>query len=188
MTHHGSRFALRDLTRSDHERLDALVGDFSDTEAYGRYLEGMAAFRGAIERALEDIDYPESFGVWRPSFIFRQLEQDLEDLGRGVPDASPAFDLPKDENGLLGVLYVLEGSALGARLLVRRAAALGFSADQGARHLAAQTSRPESWGKFVALLDGMVPAGLERAAQAARATFQAAIDAFGGIGNRERAG
>lgn len=187
MTHHTSRFALRDLTRGDHERLDALVGEFSDTDAYERYLEGMAVFRGAIERALENVDYPESFGSWRPSFIFRQLEQDLKDLGRDAPDASLLFDLPDDEDGLLGVLYVLEGSALGARLLVRRAAALGFSADQGARHLAAQTSRPESWGNFVALLDGMVPAGLERAAEAARATFQAAIDAFSGIDNRERA-
>lgn len=187
MTHQGSRFALRELTRDDHERLDALVGAFSNTDAYRRYLEGMTAFRGAIERELARVDYPDGFGDWRPGFILSELEQDLRDLGRDTPDAAQTFDLPDDRESLLGVLYVLEGSSLGARLLVRRAAALGFSAEHGARHLAAQTARPESWGAFVALLDGIAPVGLERAGAAARRTFQAAIDAFNGIGYRERA-
>src|SRR5262245_40133704 len=143
MTHQGSRFALRELTRDDHERLDALVGEFSDTDAYGRYLEGMTAFRGAVERELADVDYPDGFGDWRPGLILSELKQDLQDLGRDPPEDGRSFDLPKDRESLLGVLYVLEGSSLGARLLVRRAAALGFSADHGARHLAAQTARPE---------------------------------------------
>lgn len=187
MTQQGSRFALRELTRDDHEKLDDLVGEFSDTAAYARYLAGMTAFRGVVERRLADIDYPDSFGGWRPNFILPALRQDLRDLGRNVPSRAGAFDAPGDRESLLGILYVLEGSALGARLLVRRAAALGFSAEHGARHLAAQTSRPESWSFLVTLLDGILtPAGLERAAHAARLTFCAAIDAFTGIGCRER--
>jgi heme oxygenase len=187
MIQKGSRFTLRELTRGDHERLDALVGEFNDTAAYERYLEGMAAFRGSVEKRLANVDYPHSFGSWRPGLIGSELKQDLADLGHDGPAAAEPFDLPLDRDGLLGVLYVLEGSALGARVLVRRAAELGFSAEHGARHLAAQTSRPESWSAFVDLLDEMAPAGIEKAARAARMTFAAAIDAFSGIGYRERA-
>ncbi|MGV3552441.1 biliverdin-producing heme oxygenase [Rhizobium sp.] len=187
MTDKGSRFSLRDLTRDDHERLDALVGDFTDDDAYARYLTGMTVFRDRVERRLSEIDYPHTFGEWRPGLIADELKQDLADLGHDVPDNATPFDLPLDRDGLLGVLYVLEGSSLGARLLVRRAAELGYSADHGARHLAAQTSRPQTWSTFVAMLDGLAPSGLEKAAQAARMTFAAAIDAFSGIGYRERA-
>lgn len=187
MVQKGSRFALRELTRDDHERLDALVGEFTDKEAYLRYLEGMAAFRGAVERRLAEIDYHETLDGWKPGLISAELAQDLRDLGQEAPRTMPAIDLPSDRDGLLGVLYVLEGSSLGARLLVRRAAELGLTADHGARHLAAQTARPEAWQAFVALLDGLAPFGIDKAAAAARMTFAAAIDAFSGIGYRERA-
>lgn len=187
MNEAGNRFALRDMTRGDHERLDALVGHFGDAKSYIRYLEGMASFRGRVERALSEIDYPENFGDWRPGLIFADLVRDLGAFERSAVVSDEEFRMPLDRDGLLGVLYVLEGSALGARVLVRRAAALGFTAEHGARHLAAQTSQPGSWPRLVALLDGLEPAGLERAAQAAKMTFAAAIDAFGGIEERERA-
>ena len=187
MIQKGSRFALRELTRDDHERLDSLVGEFTDESAYVRYLQGMAAFRGSVERRLAEIEYPQGFGSWRPGLIAAELKQDLQDLGQDTQGIAAPFDLPVDGDGLLGVLYVLEGSSLGARLLVRRAAELGFSAGHGARHLAAQTSRPESWASFVTLLDDIAPSGVEKAARAARLTFAAAIDAFSGIGYRERA-
>ena len=133
MTDKGSRFALRELTRDDHETLDALVGEFTDKNAYLRYLEGMAAFRGGVERRLAEVDYPETFGGWRPGLISTELEQDLRDLGREAPRAPVPFDLPADRDALLGVLYVLEGSSLGARLLVRRAAELGLTSARAAR-------------------------------------------------------
>lgn len=188
MNETGNRFALRNMTRDDHERLDALVGHFGDRRSYARYVTGMAVFRGAIERKLANVSYPPSFGAWRPGAILPALLQDLADLAVVEPPVADRIDVPTDEAGLLGTLYVLEGSSLGARVLVRRAAALGFNAEHGARHLAAQTARPASWTEFVALLDGMASDEIERAAQAARMTFAAAIDAFGGIGERERAG
>lgn len=187
MNEAGNRFALRDLTRGDHERLDALVGHFGDSRSYTRYLEGMAAFRAPVERALLQADTSAILGEWQPGLVSAELAQDLRDLGRENVAAVGDFPLPADRDGLLGVLYVLEGSALGARVLVRRAAALGFTAEHGARHLAAQTARPQAWPQFVALLDSIGPEGMERAATAARMTFAAAIDAFGGIDERERA-
>ena len=187
MNEAGNRFALRDLTRGDHERLDALVGHFGDGRSSARYLEGMAAFRFPVERALSAIRYDDSFGAWRPGLISSELVQDLGDFGLASPADGGDFRLPADRDGLLGVLYVLEGSALGARVLVRRAAALGFTAEHGARHLAAQTAHPQAWPQFVALLGAIGPSGMARAVEAARMTFAAAIDAFGGIDERERA-
>lgn len=183
----GSRFVLRESTRDDHEKLDSLVGAFTDRDAYARYLEGMTIFRGSVERRLADVEYPQIFGGWRPGLITAELRKDMADLGEAVPGTVTPFEMPKDLGGLLGVLYVLEGSALGARLLVRRASELGFSSGHGARHLAAQTARPESWTTFVGLLDDLTPSGVENAASAARMTFGAAIRAFDGIGCRERA-
>jgi heme oxygenase len=180
MIHSKSRFILRDMTRGDHERLDALVGQFTDAPAYARYVNGMAIFRGGIEQGLASIDYPPHFDDWRPGLIASELMQDLRDLGHQTPDDVAPFDLPADDEGLLGVLYVLEGSALGARLLSRRAAELGFSAERGARHLAAQTSRPEAWNDFVILLERLDPMGIDKAAHAARRTFGAAYEAFNG--------
>jgi heme oxygenase len=183
----GNRFVLRDATRDEHQELDARVGHFDDIGAYSRYLSGMARFRGEVEPALSETDLPAEFGNWRPGLICRELERDLADLGCRPPPPAHSFALPGDVPGLLGVLYVLEGSALGARLLVRRAAALGLTSDHGARHLAAQTRRPDGWTGLVGLLDSMAAAGLERAITAARMTFAAAIQAYAGMGPRERA-
>ena len=56
---------------------------------------------------------------------------------------------------------MLEGSALGARILVKRAASLGFSDAFGARHLCAQTADPTAWSRFVELLDRWVMTSTE---------------------------
>ena len=94
MNEAGNRFALRDLTRGDHERLDALVGHFGDSTSYARYLEGMAAFRAPVERALSQIDYSERFGTWRPGLISAELTHDLRDLGRDIAAAPKSISQP----------------------------------------------------------------------------------------------
>ena len=181
------RFSLRELTREQHEELDASVGDLEDVHAYRRYLLGMAAFRKVVETPLTGMVLPTEFGAWRPTFIARKLTEDLDDLGLVEPAALPPFDMPRDVSGLLGVSYVLEGSALGARLLAKRAAALGFDAGRGARHLAAQTARPESWGHFQAMLEDVSFFDVNAAARSARETFAAAIRAFSKVDVCERA-
>lgn len=76
----------------------------------------------------------------------------------------------------LGVLYVLEGSSLGAKLLRRDADKLGFDAHFGARHLAKQDSA--SWKDFVARLDQCTAEDLASATEAAHATFAMATKAM----------
>ena len=75
------------------------------------------------------------------------------------------------EAELLGALYVLEGSALGARLIMKSAQALGLGATFGARHLAAQAGDALAWRSYLDLLlnaplDDAGEATLHRAAAA----------------------
>ena len=174
-----NRFVLRERTNEVHGRLEKAVGEFTDARTYIRYLEGMRIFRQVVERDLPFTGAVATADNWKPIAIAPLLRQDLEDLGRKTPCAAAmAFDLPSDREELLGVLYVLEGSGLGARVLMRRAALLGFSSNYGARHLAVQASRADSWNSLLKLLDEIASADIERTVRAARMTFEAALHAF----------
>ena len=84
---------------------------------------------------------------------YEQVKADLADLGAAPADETPvprfvegaSVDLPT----ALGWLYVAEGSNLGAAFLIKAAAALGLSAQFGARHLAAS---PEGRARFAEVM------------------------------------
>ncbi|MBW9054424.1 biliverdin-producing heme oxygenase [Rhizobium mesosinicum] len=178
MTQKTNRFILRERTNDVHATLESAVGQFSDAETYIRYLRGMMTFRETIERQLVSAAASVVIHGWLPGEIAPLLRKDLEDLGQIKPKAASSFDLPNDRQGLLGVLYVLEGSGLGARVLTRRAEKLGYSPSFGARHLASQISRADSWNSLLGLLDEIATSDIDRTVQAARMTFKVAIDVF----------
>ena len=91
---------------------------------------------------------------------------------------APQADLALDGDRLFGALYVLEGSSLGARILFKRAQALGLSAAFGARHLALLSGSIDGWRSFLDRLEGADPFGLELAVTASHATFALARTAF----------
>ena len=171
MTDHATRrFALRERTSEAHTSLDAAVGPLDDVTAYARYLRGLLAFRAPAERALADAG-------WTPEPLAPLIAADMADLG--VPPAAEVeLPAPADASGQLGLAYVLEGSALGARLLHRQALALGLDGDRGARHLAAQTADLEGWRGFLGTLEATDPFDLDSAVAAAAAGFAAAERAF----------
>ena len=173
-----NRFLLRDLTRDHHQQLDAEVGDLVDRSSYIRYVKGMTAFRGAIEPQLRRLDYPFAFGGWRPTLILAELLDDMRYLQ--VENTGPVVlhSIEPGISALLGVLYVVEGSTLGARVLVKRAQDLDFDATHGARHLYAQTSNPESWISFQQILRDVEPFDVHVAAKTACDTFHTAYQAF----------
>jgi len=76
----------------------------------------------------------------------------MQDLGL-TPSKAATFPRPLSDSALLGALYVVEGAALGARLLIKQAAALGFNAQFGARHLAQQTASNQEWATYLTLLE-----------------------------------
>lgn len=179
MTVNSRRFALKAATEAEHRQLDRTVSDLTTPAAYARYLRGLAMGRLPIEAMLTALDWPAAFGGWRPLEIAGALRDDLADLKLDVPPmrAEPATS---DVSALLGLLYVLEGSALGARLVYGRARALGFSESYGARHLAMQSDGPPlNWKAFLGVLDDAAPFDEARAAAAAKGAFarmQAAME------------
>jgi heme oxygenase len=167
------RFALRERTAEAHAALDQLVGRLDSLERYAGYLRGMIAFRAPVEEIFAECPVP---GL-RPNSLAPALRTDLADLGLAAPTAEvrPALHPHSTSaSGRLGILYVLEGASLGARLLYRDARALGLSERYGARHLAQQAADTVSWRAFLALLGRSPAFDLDRAASAALATFNLA--------------
>lgn len=172
------RFQLRQSTSDAHAALDDLVGPLRSRADYRRYLIGIAGFRLAVEPVLDSFALRSFAGRWRPTRIASALREDLADLGMsgvGFSDVTPRIG-SVDE--FLGCAYVLEGSALGARVLLKRALELGLDADHGARHLAIQAGALDNWRNLVVLLDSAEPFNIEVAKGGAAAAFGTAKSAF----------
>lgn len=171
------RFSLRKRTQTAHERLDASVGSFNTLDEYRRYLTSVSTFRAAMEGALKHVVWPAGWS-WRPITLAKSLNRDAIDLGLpAAGDAGHDMDLT-DHSVLLGALYVLEGSTLGARVLCQRAAALGLDEAFGARHLAIMSKDIAQWQSFLVLLDEASDFDIERAATSANAVFALALQCF----------
>lgn len=164
------RAQLRDVTKDAHARLDGLMGDgMQDRDQYGAYLRGMHCFVRSLSPSVEAQQHALGWTIadWEDA-----LAADLQALGAG---ALASETLPaRDRDGALGALYVVEGSALGARLLVRQARALGYSAERGAAflHAHAEGDHGQRWPRFLALLAG------PRDNAARHAACDAALDTF----------
>ena len=158
------RWRLRDATAAAHARGDAQVGDaFDDVAGYATFLRAMHRFvrnaRGVLADAPDLADCEAA------------LADDLAVLGR-LPLEGVAVATDTRADARLGWRYVIAGSSLGARVLLRRAQALGFDAGRGARYLALH-AKGDAWGSLVGTLDALrLPADAEQAACAgANAAF-----------------
>jgi heme oxygenase len=167
----GLRHALRAHTADVHRRLDTLVGTFETLEDYQSFLVRSYSFRQVAEAACADSI------LWSPLRLLPDILLDLADLRIPVPPTRRMalnFLTPSE---FLGACYVLEGSALGARLLLREAAKLGLSAGYGARHLAHQSGDHARWKSFLAVLDRREIDRAE-ALHAAQRLFEAALAVY----------
>lgn len=155
------RGLLSAATRAAHRELDSAIrrnGYFSHGERYITYLRASLRARQALEAGLRAQPVlPAAAYETAPV-----LELDLRDLG-GQPRPRPPA-VPLEPAAAWGVLYVLLGAGMGARHLRQWAAALGFSASHGARHLALQAERAGAWPEFLARLNGLRFAAHEEAA------------------------
>ncbi len=119
------RSHLRQATAPAHARVDALlphgVGRRSD---YAAYLRAMHRF--VAHAALPDGTREQYLPL---------ISADLRTLGIGADEVGSATAPSRDRYERLGWHYVFEGSALGARVLLRQAGALGFDAVSGACYL-----------------------------------------------------
>ena len=175
------RQGLRLATASKHRRLDDLIGRFDDLAGYQRYLAIMIRFRSAVEPLFpnnrnRDDDPPD------PLNLHDLLEADCRDLRLSPPppptpaSTPPSLALGRRDDERLGAQYVLEGAALGARLLLRQAAALGLDHRFAARHLAAQARSADRWTAFLARLERAEPFEMNAAISGADKIFDYAIE------------
>lgn len=171
------RRQLREATAAAHAAVDETVGSFDSLAGYKAYLAASLSFREPIERALSHVEWPAAFGAWRPASVSAAIRADMADLGLACPTADAA-PTPPGVPQLIGTLYVLEGSILGARILYQRAAALGLTETRGARHLALLSREIDGWRTFLDLLESAEPFDLDHATAASLSTFAAAETAY----------
>lgn len=176
------RYRLRAATADVHAELDAVsesAGFFDNRAAYAGYLVATLQARRSIELGLDACHVEQIFAMWPARRIIAALAADIADLGG--PTAGPdAAALDYSPAAALGALYVLEGSALGARLLERRAAALGMTPEFGGRHFAVQTSRDGAWAALLKVLEhaGLDADGEDECTASALATFGRFSEAY----------
>ena len=173
------RRTLRDATQAAHARVDdCMARGCNDHADYRVYLCGMHAFVASVLPAVDA--QAQAFGWSLPGWL-DLLERDLAHVdGTTLPPetATPA----SDRAHALGCLYVIEGSSLGARVLLRQVRRLGHDAQSGARflHAHADGESGSRWPRFLALLEsaGSDPAMTAPACDAAVETFGLAERCF----------
>jgi heme oxygenase (biliverdin-IX-beta and delta-forming) len=113
------RDKLKQATASAHRSLDArFTGfDLTNISGYRGFLEANAAALLPLEAALEEAGVASIFPDWPERSRRTAILTDL-DCVDGV--VQPLGDVaPLGRNAMLGVMYVLEGSRLGAKYLLR---------------------------------------------------------------------
>lgn len=162
-----------------HPLLEQLTSPDYPLERYQQvisaYFSGYTLIEAAIDEALRqwnvDFDYTSRRKrAW--------LSQDLSWFGISPPAnrSPPIPPLINDEHGVFGVLYTIEGSALGGRLIARRLAThFALSPEHGARFFFGYGENVDTyWNEIVDLLNAKLiqPDALSSAIRAANKTFQ----------------
>lgn len=114
------RSILRDATAAGHARLDALLSalDICTAAGYRKFLEINAAALLPLEQSLLRAGVHDILPDWDHRARSSSILRDLARLG-GTPRLLDVPELP-DRFAVLGTLYVLEGSRLGAAYLLRK--------------------------------------------------------------------
>jgi len=147
----GLREKLRQATTAAHRSLDAEFSDFDLTSlrGYRRFLEASAAALLPLESALEQAGVAHVFPDWPERSRSRAIKADLDRLD-GV--ARPLCGAgPLNRNSVLGVMYVLEGSRLGAKFLLRSIAGNPLL-ERATRYLGHGAGKP-LWRNFLLRLE-----------------------------------
>lgn len=150
---------LNQAIRSPHEALDRQVmgyAPFDSLAGFGRFVVAQYGFQAELAPLYNDPRLTACLPELAARCRARHALADLADLGMEVPAPLPGAPLGLSFAESLGWLFVSEGSKLGAAFLIKRAEALGLSANNGARHLAEPPGgRAAGWKAFTQALDGL---------------------------------
>ena len=126
------RNSLRGATDHLHRDLDRIAAGFDLTDAthYRRFLQANAATLIAIEQLLESAGVEKLLPDWRDRSRRAAITADLQTLHSDVQPLALRRSAPTPSE-VFGILYVLEGSRLGARVQLDQVLA---SSDENVRN------------------------------------------------------
>ena len=170
------RDVLRHATRERHQALDEGLSPLANGSDYPAFLALQHSARQPIEAW-----YASEPAILQPPPQVDLIAADLEELGCQVPDAGQRF-VPQDHGEAIGIAWVLAGSSLGNKMLLKRRNAF----DQGrATRFLADPAMPAFWSSLRGRLER--PAETETcelAVEGARRAF----DHFLAVASRETLG
>jgi heme oxygenase len=147
------RTLLRDATSADHARLDARLGEFDlhSQVGYRRFLEINAAALLPLEAALVAGGVKRLLPDWDERARTAAIRADLAAMdGAASPLHQPVLN---GRFALLGTLYVLEGSRLGAAYLLKQVRQAADPAIAEATGFLAHGAGRKLWPSFLAVLE-----------------------------------
>ena len=183
---------LRLTTRAEHDRIERVLRltEPMPLERYGAILAGFDAFLRAWEPRIHAA-LPERLQSWfrprrRGGFASADVEwlRSVAGLSLPTPAAHAAATLPlADLAGVLGSLYVIEGSALGGRVIAPQLKrTLGLDQGRGASYFhgfGGETAAMWSSFRVLASLEiGESSRDTVHACQSAKRTFAALLELF----------
>ena len=147
------RHMLKEATSADHARLDARLGalNLQSAGGYRQFLEINAAALVPLERALIHAGVRDWLPDWDRRARTGAILSDLAALG-GKPlflDVSPL----RDRLAVLGALYVLEGSRLGAAYLLKTVARSDDPIVSANTRFLSHGAGQHFWASFLAVLE-----------------------------------
>jgi heme oxygenase len=143
------RDELRAATAELHEEIDRCFHnyDLSTLRGYRAFLEASAAALLPVEQGLQRVHIERVFPDWPARRRRDAIVADLERLD-GTCEPLPEMEI-RDFGSMLGAMYVLEGSRLGAKALLR---IVSRSPDPRVRQATAYLAHGERqplWQKFL---------------------------------------
>lgn len=160
------RQQMRAATAPLHDALDAAMGPLgmADGPDYARFLQIQHSARLPIESWLQSRCNPADL----PPVQSALLEQDLRELGHAP--APPAPFSPSAKADVLGAIWVLAGSSLGNRVILKRRREAGFVS---ANRFLADEAMPAFFNRLRPRLDqGVGPQDAAPAIASAHCVFE----------------
>lgn len=169
----GLRERLRDATAAAHRELDAQMSAFDLTvlAGYRRFLQASAGALLPLEAGLVEGGVARLFTDWPERARSAAIAADLDRLG-GEARATVSVP-PLTPSGMIGTMYVLEGSRLGAKFLLK---AIADAADPRMAEATAYLDHGAGkrlWQSFLAKLASEHSCDEDEAIEAARSAFAA---------------
>ncbi|MBN9080210.1 MAG: hypothetical protein BGP04_18245 [Rhizobiales bacterium 62-17] len=167
------RHRLRTATNDAHRELDALFTqlDLRTRASYLSFLEASAAALLPLEARLTQSGAAVLLDDWSERMRSEALMRDIQTLGGTIAPLSvrDRFDVAE----MVGIIYVLEGSRLGARMLIKMVSASSDPAVAAATAYLGHGAGQPFWRNFLSFLDRLTlaPDEIERAIAGARYAF-----------------